>query len=230
MARAERNIDWERVEAQYRVGTMSLREIAGGHGITEGAVRKRAKRDSWARDLGARVRAKADALVRKEMVRSEVRTENPSETLTVEVEAQVQARIRLSHRTDIAKCRKLLMSQLAELEGQTDNIDLVRKVGELLSSDARDPDKINAVYQKAVSLGSRASTMKSLAESLRILVGLERQALSLDEAEGKPEKSLAERIKALSDQEAPPHAALPAYCDLGSPRLTGRPGPNGIGL
>ena len=35
--------DWEAIETAYRAGVMSLREIASLHGISEGAIRKRAK-------------------------------------------------------------------------------------------------------------------------------------------------------------------------------------------
>lgn len=42
-------IDWERIEGDYRAGILSLREIAEAGGCTEGAIRKRAKRDGWDR-------------------------------------------------------------------------------------------------------------------------------------------------------------------------------------
>lgn len=57
--------DWEAIETAYRAGVMSLREIAAQHGISEGAIRKRAKRDDWSRDLAAKVKERADDLVRK---------------------------------------------------------------------------------------------------------------------------------------------------------------------
>lgn len=41
--------DWEAIERDYRAGVLSLREIAIPNGITEGAIRKRAKRDGWER-------------------------------------------------------------------------------------------------------------------------------------------------------------------------------------
>ena len=69
-------IDWEKIELDYRAGVKSLREIAAEHDISDGAIRKRAKRDDWSRDLSAKINAKAEDLVRKELVRSEVRTQN----------------------------------------------------------------------------------------------------------------------------------------------------------
>ncbi len=42
--------DWERIALDYRAGIKTLRQIAEEHGITHGAINKRAKRDGWERD------------------------------------------------------------------------------------------------------------------------------------------------------------------------------------
>ena len=76
MGTEKRNVDWDAIERDYRAGVLSLREIGASQSVTEGAIRKRAKRDGWSRDLGARIQAKADDLVRKQLVRSEVRSES----------------------------------------------------------------------------------------------------------------------------------------------------------
>jgi phage terminase small subunit len=41
--------DWEAIESAYRSGLISLREIASQHNISEGAIRKRAKKNNWVR-------------------------------------------------------------------------------------------------------------------------------------------------------------------------------------
>lgn len=48
-----RNIRWPEIEAEYVAGVRSLRDIAKEFGITEGAIRKRAKRNGLARAHGA---------------------------------------------------------------------------------------------------------------------------------------------------------------------------------
>ena len=65
-------IDWETIEREYRAGVLSRREIAMRHDVSEGAIRKRAKRDGLKRDLTARVQEK----VRMELVRTQVRNPN----------------------------------------------------------------------------------------------------------------------------------------------------------
>jgi len=188
--------DWERIEADYRVGVRSLREIATEHGVTEGAIRKRAKRDNWTRDLTAKVRAKADALVRKELVRSEVRKESATERETVEVEAQVQVRIRLAHRTDITRMRALVLRLLAECEAEAAEPGLFDNIGELLRNPSpTGQDRLNEAYMKAISLPQRIKGVKELAETMRVLIGLEREAYGIGGEErgaGDFEKLLAE--------------------------------------
>jgi uncharacterized protein YjcR len=64
--------DWEAIESAYRAGLMSLRETASQHSISEGAIRKRTKRDDWSRDLAAKVKERADDLVSKQEIRKQV--------------------------------------------------------------------------------------------------------------------------------------------------------------
>lgn len=48
--------DWEAIETAYRAGVMSLRDIGAQHGVTEGAIRKKAKKLEWVRKGGTQVR------------------------------------------------------------------------------------------------------------------------------------------------------------------------------
>ncbi|WP_454723693.1 hypothetical protein [Delftia acidovorans] len=57
---------WERIEPDYSAGIKSLRQIAAEQGISEEAIRKRAKLDDWSRDLLERIQDKAEQLVRKD--------------------------------------------------------------------------------------------------------------------------------------------------------------------
>lgn len=48
--------DWEAIESAYRAGVLSLRDIGEQYGVTEGAIRKRAKKLGWVRKAGTQVR------------------------------------------------------------------------------------------------------------------------------------------------------------------------------
>lgn len=177
-------VDWERIELDYRAGIKVLRQIAGENGISEGAIRKRAKRDDWTRDLSERIQEKADQLVRNEAVRNLVRKESSvSERVLVEANAQDQASVRLSHRKDIQRKRAIVASLMDELEAQVgpDNAALLSDLGVMLRNpDENGQDKLNDLYRRVISLPERARTAKTLAETLRITVDMERQAFGMD--------------------------------------------------
>lgn len=174
--------DWERIEVDYRAGLLSVREIAAAQGVSHTAIQKRAKAQGWERDLKARIKAKADSLVAKREVASQVATEKAAtEQQVVDANAQVIADIRISHRTDIARSRALTMSLLQELEQQTGNLELFEGLGELMRNpDEKGADRLNDLYHKVISLGSRTGTMKQLSDSLKTLIGLEREAYGIN--------------------------------------------------
>lgn len=177
--------DWERIELDYRAGIKTLRQIGEEHGITHGAINKRAKRDGWERDLSQKIQAKADALVSKAAVSSEVSKESKiTEKQVVDANAQTVADIRLAHRRDIHRARRLTNALLLELEQQTDpvTLELLGDLGELLEKpdEKTGRDKLNELYQAVISLPERSKTMKVLAESLQKLVDMERTAFGMD--------------------------------------------------
>jgi hypothetical protein len=177
--------DWERIEADYRAGVLSVREIAASQGISHVAIAKRAKRDGWTRDLSEKIKAKAEELVTTRTVTTPVTTEKTvTDKAIVEANAEVIAGIRLAHRQDIAKSRRLVMTLLEELEYQTEHRELYEKLGELMMQpDDNGRDKLYEAYMKAMALGGRTSTMKALADSLKTLVTLEREAYGVAEAQ-----------------------------------------------
>ncbi|BBW87491.1 hypothetical protein U4K77_09420 [Klebsiella pneumoniae] len=193
--------DWEAIETAYRAGMMSLREIAAQHGISEGAIRKRAKRDDWSRDLAAKVKERADDLVRKAEVRKQVRTETAlSERVLIEATAEVVAAVRMEHRGDIRRAREITNALFDELGAECADVDSLRKLGELmLSPDENGRDKLNEIYHSIISMPERVKAVKALSEALKNLIGLERQAYGIDGPEGDNSvKQLSELMDSLS--------------------------------
>lgn len=172
----QRNVpDWERIEADYRAGLMSLREIAKPHGITETAIRKRAKRDGWERNLQAKIQAKADALVARRAVAAA--HAKATEREIVEANAERIAQVRGEHRADITRARTLALQLLAELEEQPELQVQMRRA--LEAGDTEEAERIAAAQ---IGLSGRVDLLKKLADTLRTLIGLEREAYGLDTA------------------------------------------------
>lgn len=181
-------VDWEAVEIQYRAGIRSLKDIGAEFGVSDAGIIKRAKRDGWVRDLKAKIKAKADAKVSAALVSAEVSPQTKaSEAQVIEVEAQVQARVRLGHRQDIARFRKLALALLTELEAETGDPELFEELGDLLRSEDRNgQDRRNDIYRRVISSAGRVDSLKKLSETLKHLIGLEREAYGIASDEKQP--------------------------------------------
>lgn len=191
--------DWEAIESAYRAGVMSLREIASQHDISEGAIRKRAKRDDWSRDLNAKIKARSDDMVRKQEVRSQVRSETAlSERVLIEATAEVITNVRMEHRGDIRRARELANALFDELSAECSDVAALEKLGELMiEPDDNGRDKLNELYRAVISLPERVKSAKALSETLKNLIGLERQAYGLDDMQ--PNKT-ASQLSDLMDE------------------------------
>lgn len=193
--------DWELIESLYRAGVLSVREIAASHGTSHTAINKRAKAHGWERDLKAKIKARADALVSKAEVSKKVSTETlATEKAIVEGNAQVVADIRMSHRRDISRSRRLCIKLLEELEGATDERATIQEIIAQLK-DGEDADTAMLdLASKMMSLPNRTKIMKEIAEALRVLIALERQAYGIDDATA--EESYEDRLARLMREGA----------------------------
>ena len=200
---AERKqIDWERIELDYRAGVLSLREIAEKHPNTNHvAISRRAKKEGWVRDLSEKIKNKAEKIVTEQTVTADVTAKSSvSENEIIDSNARVIADVRLSHRKDIGKARSLANSLLEELEHQTINREEYESLGILLrSEDERGTDKLNDLYMKAMSTPSRIVSMQKLADTMKTLIGLEREAFGIDKEVEQKLDPLGDLLKSLTN-------------------------------
>lgn len=200
--------DWELIETLYRAGLLSVREIAATQGVSHTAIQKKAKAGGWERDLKAKIKAKADSLVAKAEVATQVATETlATEKGIVDANAQIIADIRMSHRQDIGRNRKLAIKMMEELEALTDNRELFAQLSDLIAGVEEGEDGKSDAYEKmqhafrgALSLPGRVKMSKELSETLRVLIALERQAYSVDDGAG--EECIEDRLARLLGDKA----------------------------
>ncbi|MCE1053403.1 hypothetical protein [Pseudomonas alloputida] len=191
--------DWEAIERAYRAGVLSVREIAAAHEVSHTAINKRAKREGWDRDLKAKIKAKADALVSKREVSTEVSSKQAeTEREIIELNAEVIANIRMAHRGDISRSRRLTNKLLDELESLTDEQGTIKElIDQLKDGDHEDGEAmadVLALAKKMSALPARTKTMKELADTLKTLVALERQAYDLDVKQGGSEEDTLSKL------------------------------------
>ncbi len=165
MAEERKKIDWEKVETEYRIGRLSLREIGATFGCSDTAVRKKAKKEGWERDLSEKIESK----VRAKLVRADVRAESKtSERELVEANAQAIINIRLEHRSDIRRAKDIVSRLFQEVDGA------------VLVKGKDDPPEV-------LSLPQRVDCVRKLTDSAKTLIGLEREAwgIKTDDQGGK---------------------------------------------
>jgi transposase-like protein len=141
-------IDWRRIEIEYLAGEDSIREIADRHEISDTAIRKRAKAEKWVR--------KVRTANRREPERSPP-PPPPSEPDKPRDHGQIAD-----------DGRGLVARMLDELDvitsrrGELEDMIVDATQGE-------DEDARRDSMMRAVSLPSRAATMKTLALALKTL-------------------------------------------------------------
>lgn len=188
---APKKVDYERIEPGWRAGILSPAQLAAeytkqtGVSVSHVAIIKHFKKLGVPRDLAEKVKAKAAAMVAEAMVTgkvSNVTTKQDAEI--IDVAALTVANVEITQRKDIARSRALAISLLSELEQQTENRELFEQLGELLrSEDEKGQDKRNELYHKVISSPGRIDSMKKLSDTLKTLIGLEREAYGIAEAQ-----------------------------------------------
>lgn len=193
-----KSIDWEKVEAQYRAGVLSIRSIATRHDVSDKAIRNKAKEMGWERDLHAKVQQK----VRTEMVRSEVRTdaEMRTERDIVDMAATQTVAILRDERSHIARLMRLAVRLMDEFESALSNKEDIAEAIEEETDKDKGPARRNAML-KAISLHQNSITLGNIGSALRTAVALERQSYNIPDDDTTPPPAPPTPMEDLSDDE-----------------------------
>ena len=154
--------DWEAIERAYRAGSLSIRTIAERQGVSDTAIRKKAKVQGEVRnDQGANCELDAEI---------------------IEEAAEEGARVVRSHRRDIRKATNLANLLMDDL------LNTIQRREEIEDAIIDETDEDNngmrrASMLAAVALPSNSKTLFQLSSAMKNLQVLERQAFSLDEKE-----------------------------------------------
>ncbi len=169
-------VDWEAIEREYRAGQLSLREIGRQFGVTEGAIRKKAKAGAWTRPIADKVRAAVrEKLVRNDGTQNGTQAPRADDAEIIEVASARGFEVQLSHRRD-----------LEQLHG------LKRVLADRLAA------TLHGEPFDGPCLGDKESPGDLLEKLSRItarLIPLERQAFNLDAAPPSAEFATFERIE-----------------------------------
>lgn len=188
--------DWSAIEADYRTGKYSNRELSRIHGPSEGAIRKRAKQYSWQKDLSGEVRkaTRAKAITASVAKRAKDKGEEPKAQLDdreiVEAAAEYSAEIIMAHQQRIERWSRISEDLAERLEQQLEagSMTVITKSGETASVD--------------LQLDYISKTMMQGTSAVERLIKLERQAHGLDEdGSGDTGKTLDELLAEVAPDE-----------------------------
>jgi hypothetical protein len=199
--------DWELAERLYRAGQLSNVQIAAQIGITEGALRKRAKRDGWAKDLTEKVQK----AVKTRLVRDEVRTADAgaaarTEREIIEQAAENAVAVVRSHRKDLTAGQNTLALLFAQLQDAAANRDgeLDEMAKQVAAEEGMFAASALARFRKLLSLPTHAGVIRDLSTAMKNFQALERIAWGLNEKDDAPpdyEKQLKELAMGKEPQE-----------------------------
>ena len=169
--------DWAAIRAAYELGTASIRRIAKDHGITDTAIRSRAKAEGWVRT------AVATANEREQRAEDEAQRVLDGEILSGP--GGPSGPLPEKHEDAILNLAGRLLD---ELHGSTTNIGEIEAA--ILDETAGDRDgRRRAAMLKAVSLGGRALTLKTITQAVTLVRA---QEIAKEEAKGKKERQKEE--------------------------------------
>lgn len=144
MADEEKQIDWAAIRSDWEKNDWSIRKLADWYQISEGAIRKRAKKDGWPE--------------RPKIERSEVRASD------LRTEAVTMAGIDATDPEQIVgRGHNLVFRLLDELDATTTHRT---ELEEMIEAHEEDPRR-RAAMLKAVSLPGRADVVKALATAFK---------------------------------------------------------------
>ncbi|WP_262027136.1 hypothetical protein [Microvirga sp. Mcv34] len=165
MKNGNKTIDWQGVEKDYCAGVMGVREIARWYGISDTAVHKKAKAEGWVRPKQKKT------LVGAAPAQAEVPAPASSEPVSP---------------ADLAdRGRGLAARLMNELDAVTANVG---ELEEMIHSEESDPRRRQALL-KALSLGERANTLRTLSMSLKTL-----NETAMPEGKKAQRQSAAEKV------------------------------------
>lgn len=220
-----KQVDWSAIEPDWRAGILTPSELSEKHGVSRAAMNKHFGKLGIERDLVEQIRETGQKKLIEHVAAAEVeavvkRTPTPATVARLEHEApaivdkegEVHAVALRRHHATITRAWRIVDMLLHELEHQSEHIELYEQLGDLMyKPDDKGVDKLNMIYQKAMSLPSRSTTMKTLLDSLKLAIGLERENLGItDRTPGSNDDPIALLVRSLQGTALKPVTTIEA--------------------
>lgn len=176
------DIDWEKIQRQYRLAKKTDDEIAATNGISRSALARRVKKEGWSKDLSEQVKLETKAKVSAAIVKkatAKLLQSHKKDSNAVEVEAISNALLIAEHEKVGTKGRELFEKILDKIAEQVDATPSIEAVAKMVEAD--DPAALPAL-RKVLSLPSYVDSAKKATEGAAKAIDVERKARNLDDA------------------------------------------------
>lgn len=184
----KRPVDWEAVEMDYRAGIKSVRTIAADRGCSPGRISQLAKAKGWSRDLSAKIKIEAEARLNRDALNEELNAKRRiTEREVVSASAEAIAGVVRGQRKSLGELSEIYRALVEKAKAIISEAELFEQIGDICAKpDENGQDKIGDVYKKVCSLPSQTDVVKRLAETLRLLIELERKVFRIDDQPDDP--------------------------------------------
>lgn len=202
--------DWELIERHYRAGIKTLRQIGKEYGVSHTAVKQRATRFGWVRDLTEKIQQETQTLVTAKVVSKALSNSLSKDRLlsdaeTVRVYSEVVASVDMTQRSDIEMALNLSRSQMVELTALSNPsfADDLARLAELLDQGGEADsgkvkmDKLNELYRYITSLPGRVKMVKEIAAAHGVYIPVQRKVFKLDGDEKSNVSAYEDMLKAV---------------------------------
>ena len=199
---------WLEIQALYVAGVETLKGIGQKYGVSAASIAQMASRKGWERDAHGKAKLLAQEKINDELGKN---TLTPS---IIEAIADKIVLIDEKHKVEISRARSIAQSLLDELEaisGLEGDANL-QELGEIVLSGC--PMRLKHAYNKVIGLNNKVGLIKTLTDTLKTLVQLEREVYNIGHNDGdKVEDALANVLNSIATRNNSALVPLPLDVD-----------------
>lgn len=196
---------WDGIWNRYITGLSTVADIAREFGVSETAIKNKAKEDGWVRDLAAQVNAEAAKItaMREAAIETNAKRKliaeaqsneklpavNPNEQQIIEIVAERQVDIVFQERKDVAIARSVATKLYEELSGQIaegQKLDeLMAQIDELEDATYNQKTHFKKKLEHIIGFGGRVDSCLKLSNALKTLIELERKVNKINDQDSE---------------------------------------------
>lgn len=187
-------IDWDKIELDWRAGILPVPTIAKNHGVSERAIKNAAETRGWVREM-LRPEDEAEVLGAAEIIDAQDSPRFPIDSLFSREDAKrrqllTAGQVILTHRKDVAQLRDITSNMTNRLAAYLEN--------------PNDDDNVKALLKVLGGKESPGDLLEKLSRVMTRVIALEREAYGMSHMTIDPdagtENPVAKHIEQLHDK------------------------------